>query len=202
MVEPTAPPRCLPPGISGGQVKVPLTVMAPCRPAPPPRPRAKDRASCCRRRRGIVSPAHSISSGAASSLRAAAATSIALSFFGGVDRGVADHECDARGIGAVVLRRHRAVAGDDAHAAQRRCPASRPRRSPTMVDEPWPISAAPVSAGDAAVEIELELHHRVRLAGPVDRLGGAADVMRAGHAEPLPGGSLPLRSRQPLARST
>ena len=39
--------------------------------------------------------------------------------------------------------------------------------------------------GDAAVEIELEIDHRVRLAGPMDRLGGAADVMRAGHAETL-----------------
>jgi hypothetical protein len=29
MVEPTAPPRCLPPWNSGGQVKVPLTVSVP-----------------------------------------------------------------------------------------------------------------------------------------------------------------------------
>src|SRR5690606_15637016 len=38
---------------------------------------------------------------------------------------------------------------------------------------------------DRAVEVELEMHGRVRLAGPVDRLGGAADVVRAGHAEAL-----------------
>ena len=36
-----------------------------------------------------------------------------------VDRRVADHEGDARGIGAVVLRRHRAVGGDHAYAVER-----------------------------------------------------------------------------------
>ena len=40
--------------------------------------------------------------------------------------------------------------------------------------------------GDAAVEIELEVDHRVRLAAPVHRLGRARDVVRAGHAEAAP----------------
>ena len=35
-----------------------------------------------------------------------------------VEAGIADHEGDARRIGTVVLRRYRAVVGDDAHAAE------------------------------------------------------------------------------------
>ena len=130
----------------------------------------------------------------------------ALEVLRGIDRGVADHEGHARGIGAVVLGHHVAVAGDDADAREIE-PEHLGRRVCTrMVDEPWPISAAPESTHDRAVEVELELDGRVRLAGPVHRLRGAADVVRAGHAETfahaLPFGSLPLRAFQPLARST
>ena len=45
---------------------------------------------------------------------------------------------------------------------------------------------------DRAVEIELDLHRRMRLAGPVHRLGGAADIMRAGHVRGPYGQPLPL----------
>ena len=41
-----------------------------------------------------------------------------------------------------------------------------------------------------AVEVELHVDGGVRLAGPVDRLCRPADVMRAGHAEPLAGRQL------------
>ena len=54
----------------------------------------------------------------------------ALSLLRRVDRRIADHEGDARGIGAVVLRHHLAVAGDDAHARRCRGPAPRPPSAP------------------------------------------------------------------------
>ncbi len=73
MVEPTAPPRCLPPWYSTGTVKVPFTVMLP--------PWASAAAATSRKERPGSwppltrkrSPTHSIWSGRASSLRAAAA---------------------------------------------------------------------------------------------------------------------------------
>ena len=117
-----------------------------------------------------------------------------LELLGGVDRRVADHEGDARRIGAVVLGRDRGVGGDDANAVerdvQRLGDRDRHHGGGALAD----IGGAG-ERRNAAVEVELEIDHRVRLAGAVDRLGGAADIMRAGHAEPLAGRQL----AEPLA---
>ena len=107
-----------------------------------------------------------------------------LEILGGVDRGVADHEGDARRIGAVVLGRDGGVGGDDADAVERNVQrlghGDRHHGGGALAD----IGGAG-ERRHAAVEVQLEVDHRVRLAGPVDRLGGAADIMRAGHAEAL-----------------
>ena len=99
-----------------------------------------------------------------------------------VDRRVADHEGDARRIGAVVLRHHVAVAGDHADAreieAEHLAHALRQDGGRALPD----IGGAR-EHHHRAVEVELDLDGGVRLAGPVHRLGGAADVMRAGKAE-------------------
>ena len=106
----------------------------------------------------------------------------ALEIARGIERGIADHESDARGIGAVVLRHHLAVAGDDAHArkieAEHFGDGLRQDGGRALAD----IGGAR-QHHDRAVEIELDLDGGMRLAGPIHRLGGAGDVVRAGHAQ-------------------
>src|SRR6202030_2997315 len=100
----------------------------------------------------------------------------------GVDGGIADHEGDARRIGAVVLRHHFAVAGDDADARQ-----IEPEHFGDRLREDGGRALADIGGAgqddDRAVEIELDLNRGMRLAGPVHRFRSAADVMGAGHAE-------------------
>src|SRR5262249_34128001 len=99
-----------------------------------------------------------------------------------VDGGVADHEGHARGIGAVVLRHHLAVAGDDADA----CEVEAEHLGHGLHQDgrrPLPDIGGAREHDDGAVEIELDLDGGVRLAGPVHGLRRAADVMRAGKAK-------------------
>ena len=121
----------------------------------------------------------------------------ALEIVRGVDRRIADHEGDARGIGAVVLRHHVAVAGDDAHARHVEAEHLGDR-----LHQDGGRALADVGGArqhhDRAVEVELDLHRGVRLAGPVHRLRGAA---RCSASRQSPGpcacrcrlGSLPRR---------
>ena len=105
-----------------------------------------------------------------------------LELLRGVDGRIADDEGDARGVGAVVLRHHVAVAGDDAHARQ----IEAQHLGHRLHQDGGRALADIGGAGqhdDRAVEIELDLDRGVRLAGPVHRLGRAADVVRAGKAE-------------------
>ena len=145
-----------------------------------------------------------MSPGSASSLRAAAAVEQAFQLVGGIDGRVADDEGDARGVGAVVLGHHVAVARDDAHArdveAQHLGHGLHQHGGRALAD----LGGAG-QHDDRAVEVELQFDGGVRLAGPVHRLGGAGDVVRAGKAEAfaLPfRPSLPLRASQPLSCST
>ncbi len=89
----------------------------------------------------------------------------------------------------------RAVGGDDADARHRQQQHLgddlRQQRRRTLAD----VGRAG-EEGDAAVEVELEDHHRVRLAAPVHRLGRSRDIVRAGHAEAAPA---PRDLRQPAA---
>src|ERR1019366_3217086 len=161
MVAPTAPPRCLPPWYSMGTVKVPFTVMLPpsasaaaatsrnARPGPSP-PLTRKR-----------SPTRSIRSGL---LASRGAEQDVAQFLPGVDRGVAHHERNTGGIRAVVLRRHRAIGGDDAQASEIDTDdfshglGENGGRSLADIGRPG-------QDGDAAIEVEPKLHHRVRLAG-------------------------------------
>ena len=123
-----------------------------------------------------------MSSGRASSFLRGGGDENGLEILGGIDRGIADHKRDARRIGPVVLGRDRGVGGDDANAVERDVHrlrhGDRHHGGGALAD----IGGAG-ERGHAAVEIQLEVDQRVRLAGPVNRLGGAADIMRAGHAE-------------------
>src|SRR5262245_25827280 len=106
----------------------------------------------------------------------------ALEILRRVDGGVADHEGHARGIGAVVLRHHLAVAGDDADA----CEVEAEHLGHGLHQDgrrPLPDIGGAREHDDGAVEIELDLDGGVRLAGPVHGLRRAADVMRAGKAK-------------------
>ena len=125
-----------------------------------------------------------MSSGCASSLRGGGLDQDGLELLGGVDRRIAHHEGDARRIGAVVLGRDGGVGGDDADAVERDVQRLGHRDGHHGGGALADIGGAG-ERGHAAVEVEPEVDHRMRLAGPVDRLGGAADVMRAGHAEAL-----------------
>jgi hypothetical protein len=105
MVEPTAPPRCLPPWNSGGQVKVPLTVMVPV-------PTSASSATSAKGMCGSGSLSDMDAASPTLDLGLAHAEALgrrgdqdALEVLGGIQRGVADHEGDARRIGTVVLRR-------------------------------------------------------------------------------------------------
>ena len=107
-----------------------------------------------------------------------------LELVGRIDGRIADQEGDARGIGAVVLRHHLAVARDDAHAAD----VEAHHLGHRLHQDGGRALADVGGAGqhhDGAVEIEFQLHGGVRLAGPVHGLGGARDVVRAGKAEAL-----------------
>src|SRR3972149_4562792 len=107
-----------------------------------------------------------------------------LEFAGRVDRRVAYHKRDARRVGAVVLGRHRAVGGDYAHALDRHTERFGNRNGDhgggALADV-----RRPGERGNTAVEVEPDIHGRVWLSGPVNRLGRAADIVRAGHAEAL-----------------
>ena len=129
-----------------------------------------------------------------------------LELVGRIDGRVADQERDARGIGAVVLRHHLAVARDDAHAAD----VEAHHLGHGLHEDGGGALADVGRAGqhhDGAVEIEFQLDGGVRLAGPVHRLGCARDIVRAGKAQALAlagagAASLPLRAFQPLFSST
>ncbi len=81
MVEPTAPPRCLPPWNSTGQVNVPLTCSVPvftsASAVASPKPMDRDGSPAT----WNASPRHSTCSGATSRRRAAASTRACFSLF-------------------------------------------------------------------------------------------------------------------------
>ena len=109
----------------------------------------------------------------------------ALEILRRVDRGIADHEGHARGIGSVVLRHHLAVAGDDANAGY-----VEPEHFSDGLYQDRRRSLPDVGGArqhdDRAVKIELDLDGCMGLAGPVHGLRGAADVVRARKAQTLP----------------
>ena len=108
----------------------------------------------------------------------------ALQVIGCLNRCIADHVGHPRRIGAIVLRCHPAVGGDDFH----------PGRIDTQhlgdaLDENGRRALTDFGCAgqndDGAVEIELQVDGRMRLAGPVHRFGGTRHIMRTRHAEPL-----------------
>ena len=94
----------------------------------------------------------------------------ALEILRRVDRSIADHESHARGIGAVVLRHHLAVAGDDADPRKRSRPEHLADRLHQDGGRALPDVGRAREHDHRAVEIELDLHGRMRLARPVHRL--------------------------------
>src|SRR5262249_55909808 len=120
-----------------------------------------------------------------------------------VDRGVAHHEGHARGVGAVVLRHHLAVAGDDTDARE-----VEPQHLAHGLHQNGRRALPDIGGAryhdDGAVEVELDLDGGVRPAGPVHGLGGAADVMRAGEAQTFAYAAFAVRqlapARPPAAR--
>ena len=86
-----------------------------------------------------------------------------------LDGGIADHERHARGIGAVVLGHDLAVAGDDADARK-----LEPEHFANRLRQQRRRALADLGCArehdNGAVEVELDLHCGMRLAGPVHGL--------------------------------
>ena len=199
-MEPTAAPRNLPPCVSGGVERAlhrDRTAVDQRRLDRVARRRARDRCPP----RGSARRAIRCRPGSTSSRFAAAAISTRFSS-SRRERRVADHERHARGIRAVVLRRERAVGGDDANARERQ----RQHLGDDLREQGRRALADVGGAGehgDAAVEVELEVDDRVRLAGPVDRLGRAATRSASRPCRgPGRAAASPCRSCQPDACST
>jgi hypothetical protein len=118
-----------------------------------------------------------------------------------VEAGVAEHEGDARGVGAQVHRGEVGVGGEHAHVVERHAELLADDVGDQRVRALADVARAGED-GDAPGAVDLQLHRALRHPVRVDRVVGPGDVAAPRHPDAAAEGQLPVLRFQSLARST